>query len=63
MEPSAESVCSRDSVASEREEASGSGFRIRKNRKQPTKLMTVSEMKTVLRSMSEREVSQMVVMS
>jgi len=32
---------------------SGSGFRIRKNRKQPTRLITVSEMKTVCRSWSE----------
>ena len=46
MELSVDSACSRASDASE-EEDSGSGFRIRKKRKQPTRLITVREMNTV----------------
>lgn len=49
---SEDSWCSCDSDMSE-EEDSGSGFRIRKKRKQPTRLITVREMNTVRRSLSE----------
>lgn len=55
VEPSVDSVCSSDSVTSEPDKGSGSGFRIRKKRKQPTKLITVSEMNTVRRSLSAME--------
>lgn len=57
--PSLESEGSSDSAPSGAEEPSGSGFRIRKKRKHPTRLMTVREMKTVWRSRSETHMSQM----
>ena len=47
---SVDSACS-DSVTSSGA-ASGPGFRMRKKRKQPTRLMTVREMNTVSRSLS-----------
>lgn len=49
---SVDSACSSASDASE-DEDSGSGFRIRKKRKHPTRLITVREMNTVWRSLSE----------
>lgn len=59
---SVDSVCSHcgsESGASDRQ-GSGSGFRIRKKRKQPTRLITVREMNTVWRSLSEtRNMSHM----
>lgn len=59
VELSSESDCSDCSRAWDASEGagSGSGFRIRNKRKQPTRLITVREMNTVWRSLSETPVT------